>query len=229
MNIETWIDNLVKEHFTTSLTVILIAIVALVLLVWRLSSLWFKIKNLPCDTHTEKIDELQKNNFDKSELPCQAHSEKLDKHSISVSKLETSMEFLIKSIENTNTQLQRLTSTTPLTQQHSPLRISERGWEVVNKLGMDKMFANNWERIKQLIDDEVESKNAYDINEFCIKYAVVFPEKFLKPEEVNVLKNDAYIQGLTLMEYMKIIAVMARDKYFEENNIKIEEIEPTSK
>ena len=229
MNIETWIDNLVKEHFTASLTVILIAVVALVVLVWKLASLWFRINHLPCDAHTEKLGELQKTNFDKSELPCQAHSEKLSQHSMYVSKLETSMEFLTKSIENANTQLQRITATTPLTQQHSPLAISKRGWEVVEKLGMKQMFSNNWSRIKQLIDNEVESMNAYDINEFCIKYAVVFPEKFLKPEEVDILKNDAYAQGLTLMEYMKIIAVMARDKYFEENNIKVEEIESTTK
>lgn len=229
MNLETWIDNLVKEHFTASLTVILIAIVALVLLVWKMASLWFKIKHLPCDTHAEKLGELQKNNFDKSELPCQTHGEKIEKQSASVSRIDATLTFLTKSIEEMNFQLRQMNNTMPFTQQHSPLKISERGWDVVHKLGMDKMFANNWERIRQLIDDEVESKNAYDINEFCIKYAVVFPEKFLKSEEVDVLKNDAYIQGLTLMEYMKIIAVMARDKYFEENNIKIEEIEPTTK
>ena len=93
MNIETWIDNLVKEHFTASLTVILIAVVALVVLVWKLASLWFRINHLPCDAHTEKLGELQKTNFDKSELPCQVHSEKLSQHSMYVSKLETSMEF----------------------------------------------------------------------------------------------------------------------------------------
>lgn len=229
MNIETWIDNLVREHFTTSLIVILVAIVSLVLLVWKLASLWYKINNLPCDNHTEKLGELQRKNFDKSELPCKTHSEKIEKHSESVSRIDTTLTFLTKSIEEMNSQLQKMNNTVPFTQQHSPLRISERGWEVVKKLGMDKMFVNNWDRIKQFIDDEVESKNAYDINEFCIKYAVVFPEKFLQPEEVNVLKNDAYIQGLTLMEYMKIIAVMARDKYFEENNINIEEIEPATK
>lgn len=229
MNIETWIDNLVREHFTTSLIVVLVAIVSLVLLVWKLASLWYKINNLPCDNHTEKLGELQRKNFDKSELPCKTHSEKIEKHSESVSRIDTTLTFLTKSIEEMNSQLQKMNNTVPFTQQHSPLRISERGWEVVKKLGMDKMFVNNWDRIKQFIDDEVESKNAYDINEFCIKYAVVFPEKFLQPEEVNVLKNDAYIQGLTLMEYMKIIAVMARDKYFEENNINIEEIEPATK
>lgn len=229
MNIETWIDDLVREHFTTSLIVVLVAIVSLVLLVWKLASLWYKINNLPCDNHTEKLGELQRKNFDKSELPCKTHSEKIEKHSESVSRIDTTLTFLTKSIEEMNSQLQKMNNTVPFTQQHSPLRISERGWEVVKKLGMDKMFVNNWDRIKQFIDDEVESKNAYDINEFCIKYAVVFPEKFLQPEEVNVLKNDAYIQGLTLMEYMKIIAVMARDKYFEENNINIEEIEPATK
>lgn len=229
MNIETWIDNLVREHFTTSLIVVLVVIVSLVLLVWKLASLWYKINNLPCDNHTEKLGELQRKNFDKSELPCKTHSEKIEKHSDSVSRIDTTLTFLTKSIEEMNSQLQKMNNTVPFTQQHSPLRISERGWEVVKKLGMDKMFVNNWDRIKQFIDDEVESKNAYDINEFCIKYAVVFPEKFLQPEEVNVLKNDAYIQGLTLMEYMKIIAVMARDKYFEENNINIEEIDPSTK
>ena len=229
MNIETWIDDLVREHFTTSLIVVLVAIVSLVLLVWKLASLWYKSNNLPCDNHTEKLGELQRKNFDKSELPCKTHSEKIEKHSESVSRIDTTLTFLTKSIEEMNSQLQKMNNTVPFTQQHSPLRISERGWEVVKKLGMDKMFVNNWDRIKQFIDDEVESKNAYDINEFCIKYAVVFPEKFLQPEEVNVLKNDAYIQGLTLMEYMKIIAVMARDKYFEENNINIEEIEPATK
>jgi hypothetical protein len=218
------VKHIVKQ-LPIDVIIVVIAVAALILLVWKLSEFWTRFKALPCDAHTEKLGELQKNNFGKSELPCHAHSEKLNQHSMSVSKLETSMEFLTKSIENANSQLQRITTTTPFTQQHSPLRISPRGMEVVRKLGMDKMFANNWDRIRQLIDDEVESKNAYDVNEFCIKYAVVFPEKFLQPEEVNVLKNDAYIEGLTLMEYMKIIAVMARDKYFEENGINVEEIE----
>lgn len=111
-------------------------------------------------------------------------------------------------------------SNTALTQQHSPLAISPRGWEVVKRLGMDKMFANNWARIKAMINSDVKQKNAYDINDYCIQQAVVYPEKFLQQDEINTLKNDAYNQGLALMDYMKIIAVMSRDKFFEENNIK---------
>ena len=223
---ETLINNFVSEHFATFVIVCIIALSIFGMALWFVFSyIQFK-KTVKCKEHNQKLEELGKISYD---LPCKTHSEKIEKHSVSVSLIDATLIFLTKSIEEMNSQLRQMNNTVPFTQQHSPLRISERGWDVVHKLGMDKMFVNNWERIRQLIDDEVESKNAYDINEFCIKYAVVFPEKFLQPEEVNALKNDAYIQGLTLMEYMKIIAVMARDKYFEENNIKIEELEPTSK
>ncbi len=38
-----------------------------------------------------------------------------------------------------------------------------------------------------------------------------------------MLKDDAYIQGVALMDYMKIVAVMARDEYFKANGINVEE------
>ncbi len=135
--------------------------------------------------------------------------------------METSIKYLNRSIERLNVILSSIDDS--FTKQNSPLRITPKGEEVVKKLGMDKMFANNWERIRRLIDAEVEEKNAYDINEFCIKYAVVYPEKFLQPAEIAVLKDDAYQQGMALMDYMKILAVMARDAYFRENGIKTED------
>lgn len=223
---ETLINNFVSEHLATFIFACIVALAIFAIALWFVYSyIQFK-KTVKCDEHNQKLEELGKISYD---LPCKTHSEKIEKHTASVSRIDATLIFLTKSIEEMNSQLRQMNNTVPFTMQHSPLRISERGWDVVHKLGMDKMFANNWSRIRQLINDEVESKNAYDINEFCIKYAVVFPDKFLQPEEVSVLKNDAYVQGLTLMEYMKIIAVMARDKYFEENNIKIEEIEPTTK
>lgn len=227
MDFESWIDSLVREHLTASLAVMVATVVALVLLVWKLASLWFRIRHLPCDSHAKELEDLQKTNFEKNELPCQSHAEKIESHAVSVGKIEATLTFLAKSLDEINTQLRLMNNTNPLTQQHSPLRISPRGMEVVKKLGMDRMFNANWERIRKLIDDGAGSKNAYDINDFCIKHAVVFPEKFLTQEELNVLKNDAYTQGLTLTEYMKIIAVMARDRYFEENGIRTEDTETT--
>lgn len=223
---ETLINNFVSEHLATFVFACIVALAIFAVALWFVYSYTQFKKSAKCEEHREKIEELGKVSYD---LPCKIHSEKIENHSISVGRIDATLSFLTKSIEEMNSQLRQMNNINPLTQQHSPLSITTHGWEVVKKLGIDKMFSKNWERIKQLIDKGVENKNAYDINEYCIKYAVVYPEKFLEPNDIDILKNDAYVQGLTLMEYMKIIAVMARDKYFEENNIKVEDIEKISK
>lgn len=223
---ETLINNFVSEHLATFVFACIVFLGIFAVALWFLFSYVQFRKNAKCEEHTDKIEKFGKISYN---LPCKAHGEKINSHSVSVGRIDATLSFLTKSIEEMTCQLRQLNNVTPFTQQHSPLTISPRGWEVVKKLSMDKMFDNNWSKIRRLIDDEVENKNAYDINEFCIKYAVVFPERFLQAEEINILKNDAYAQGLTLMEYMKIIAVMARDKYFEENNINVEEGDILSK
>lgn len=215
---ETLINNFVSEHLATFVVACIIALAVFAMALWFVFSYLQFRKTAKCSEHSAKIEELGKVGYN---LPCNTHAEKIETHSVAVSRLDTSMKFLAKSLEDTNVKMQHLMDAATLTRQHSPLEITERGWEAIRKLGMDKMFEGNWERIRELIDDEVEDKNAYDINEFCIKYAVVYPEKFLKPEEVAALKDEAYIQGFTLMEYMKIIAVMARDRYFKENGIEV--------
>lgn len=106
-----------------------------------------------------------------------------------------------------------------LTQTKSPLSITEKGWETVRRLGMEKMFNNNWERINDLISKGAESQNAYDIDRFCVEQAVVFPDKFLSENEISTLKEDAYKNGLLLTSYMKVLAVLSRDRYLKEHNI----------
>lgn len=215
---ETLINNFVSEHLAVFVVACIVALAIFAMALWFVFSyIQFK-KTAKCSEHSAKIEELGKVSYN---LPCNTHAEKIETHSVAVGRLDASLKFLAKNLEDTNVKVQNLVTASAFTKQHSPLEITDKGWEAVRKLGMDKMFEGNWERIKKLIDDEVEDKNAYDINEFCIKYAVVYPERFLKDEEVLVLKNDAYVQGFTLMEYMKIIAVMARDRYFKERGVEV--------
>ena len=113
----------------------------------------------------------------------------------------------------------------PFTQTHSPLSITEKGHEMIKRIGMDKMFESNWERIKKLIEECSESKNPYDIQQFCMQQAVVFPEKFLSEKQLDTLKTDAYNTGIPLTSYMKVWAVLSRDRYFKENGIDISEVD----
>ncbi|WFE84913.1 hypothetical protein [Parabacteroides chongii] len=59
---------------------------------------------------------------------------------------------------------------------------------MIERLEVDKMFERNWERINSFIEDNASSKNPYDIQEFLIQQAVVYPEKFLQSDEIDKIK-----------------------------------------
>lgn len=222
---EALINDFVREHFAGFVVCTIIALTLFGLALWFVFSYITFKKHAKCEEHQQRLDDMGNACRD---LPCKTHGEKLEAHGLEahgleVQSLKTSIEYLNKNLERINSQMSN--TGMAFTQQHSPLRITEKGMEVVKKLGIDKMFERNWSTIRAMIDNDVEQKNAYDINDYCIKYAVVYPEKFLQPEELTILKNDAYARGAALMDYMKIIAVMARDEYFKEKGIKIDDID----
>lgn len=220
---EEFINNLILEHFGTAVVVIIVVTIVLIFIVWKTAKIYFTVKNLKCEDNTSKIEQLSKSSFDKSELPCASHRDKMAEHDNAVTRIETAITYLTKEIDTVLNNFRKKGGTPDgFTQSHSPLSITEAGWTMVRTLGIDKMFEANWQRIKDLIDENVKDKNAYDIDDFCIKEAVVFPEKFLSPENISVLKEDAFRNGFTLTPYMKVVAVMARDRYFREAGIKME-------
>lgn len=50
-------------------------------------------------------------------------------------------------------------------------------------------------------------------------------KKFLQPEEIDKIKLDAYNTGVNIVPYMKVIAILARDRYFSEHNILVEDVD----
>lgn len=199
---EETINKIIIEHLGLSVFIFLVVIVGIVLVSIWCHTIYLKVK---------KIDE----------LPCDKHQDKMATHDNAVTRIETAITYLTKEIDNAISTFQRQNiKTDGFTQTHSPLSITEQGWEMVRRLGLEEMFEDNWPRIKELINGGVPNKNAYDIDDFCIKTAVVFPEKFLSGANIAVLKDDAFKNGLTLTSYMKVVAVMARDRYFKENGMK---------
>ena len=221
---EDLLNQLFMKYLAASVIVTIIAVVLLVILVWKISQIWYRMKHLPCDSNAEILKKLTEKSFDKSELPCKEHADKVNQHNKDVFELKTTLSYMNKTIENMNTTLKTLVKSVaiPMTQQNSPLKITEEGWRVAEELGMEEMFARKWNDINELINEHAKSKNPYDVNEFCIQWAVVYPEKFLDEKDLDKVKIYAYQKGIDLSEYMKIIAVMARDKYFELNHIVVD-------
>lgn len=204
---ENLLNDIIKEHFGVAVFIMVAVMVGIIMLTWWCSSMYHRIKKL-------------------DSLPCDKHHEKMNEHDNAVSSLNTSITFLAKEIDTAMRMFQQQNiKTDSFTQTQSPLSITDKGWEMVRRLALDVMFEANWPRISELIDTEVKDKSAYDIDNFCIVNSVVYPEKFLSKEEIDMLKDDAFKKGLTLTSYMKVIAVMARDRYFQENGINISDME----
>jgi hypothetical protein len=176
------------------------------------------VNNLPCEKHTKKIDDQKEN-----------HRE-LD---VKIEKINISMDYSNKTITDISKSLSLIAEkmkipiihATPLTQTMSPLSLSDRGKEKVKELRIDKMIDSRWSEISDLIGGLSESKNPYDLQQVIIEESMLFPEKFLHKEDIEKLKKDAYSNGDILQSYMRVIAVIVRDRYFEEHNIDVSQID----
>ena len=210
------------------------AFIGLVLVCFLFFCAWWgrgiKEKVSKVDDHDKCMDDFRKAVAKISALPCDNHSQIMNRHDeehrsagTRMTKVEVSVEYLQKSLDSLTKGLQGNNKLIldSFTLNHSPLSITEKGREMMQRLGVEEMFKRNWERIDRYIDENVKDKNAYDVDQFCMEQAVVFPENFLSKEEVNVLKDDAYKEGLSLTSYMRVIAVLSRNKYLAEHNIGI--------
>lgn len=207
--------DIIIEHLGLAFFIGVLLVGCLIFLVWWCRGIYEKVKsmeNLPCQENKEKI---------------KLHSERHNETSHAITRIETALEFMQKSIDSLAQSIQKDNKLIidPYTKSHSPLSITTAGRKMIERLDVDKMFEKNWERINSFIGDNASSKNPYDIQEFLIQQAVVYPEKFLQPEEIDKIKLDAYNTGVNIVPYMKVIAVLARDRYFSEHNILVEEVD----
>jgi len=209
--------NFIKDLLGDSAFVGFVAVVVLVFLVWWARGIKEKMSKV--DFHENYMNEFRDAVARISNLPCAAHTHEIERYNTEnhdmntrITKVETSIEYLQRSLDTFTKNKLILDK---FTESHSPLSISEEGRKMMERLGIQKMFEENWERIKKLIDEGVIDKNPYDIDLFCQEQSVVFPEKFLKKNQVDMLKADAYSEGLSLTSYMRVIAILSRDKYLE--------------
>ena len=205
--------------------------VAIGIFIWWARGIKEKLSKV--DEHEKHMDEFRDAVSKIQGLPCDSHSKKMERHDDEhrnvgerMTKVETSVIYLQQSLDSLTKGLQQGKYNLildPYAKNHSPLSITEEGFKMMARLGVKEMFEKNWERIDRYIDENVRDKNAYDVDQFCLEHAVVFPEHFLQKDEVNILKDDAYKEGLSLTSYMRVIAVLSRDKYLLVHDIEVPE------
>lgn len=144
-----------------------------------------------------------------------------------VEKIEGSIDSIKSDIVYIKGMMSVLQTNTPnaLVQSHSPISLNRLGEEIATKMNIRDLIAANWDKINSYISSNASSKNAYDIQQFCIETATVSIDKFFCLEDINKIKSFAFEAGQNLAYYGGMIGIIIRDKYFEVNKIDIAEVD----
>lgn len=110
-------------------------------------------------------------------------------------------------------------------QSFSPLSLTNKGISVNNELHLASRIADNWEEIERCIDSHVKDKNAYDIQQFCIKQATADLSMFLPDSDISDIKAFAYKEGTSVESFGGLIGVIIRDTYFKHHKIGTKEVD----
>jgi hypothetical protein len=133
--------------------------------------------------------------------------------------IKGTVELIQRSLQNNNIIVN------PYAHQHSPIRVTESGDEMVKRAGINRMIDENWANICSYMKEGLTTENPYDIQQFLMEQAVAYPEKFIGKEDLNKLKILAYSEGYPLGAYLTVVAILIRDRYFSENSIDVNEVD----
>lgn len=161
-----------------------------------------KFENLPCENHKDIIEK----------LPCNDHTK-------SLSEISNNVFYLIGLTEAKQTRKR------PLLGSQSPLNLTDEGKVEMGLMGAYGIVENNWGKIYKNIEDNIEGKNLYDIQEYCLMTSTVEPESFYSPEDIDKMKLYAFKKGFDLFSYLRAIGVIIRDKYFAIKGLNKDEID----
>lgn len=98
----------------------------------------------------------------------------------------------------------------------SPLKITEKGMEIIEKIGFKKTIDDNLPYFFKFIDG-LKPKSALDVEETCIgviRYLITDKKKIIFNDVENFLYNNPQYNK---PEYFKVAGLYLRDKYLEQN------------
>lgn len=103
-------------------------------------------------------------------------------------------------------------------QSHSPVSLTDEGKKVAEEMGADAIIDKNWGVISEVLK-EVDGKNAYDVQQFCINTAEERPERFFDPATIDKVKMFAFQKGKHVILFYSVLGLLIRDRYFSEHGI----------
>lgn len=201
------IYKLLEEWVGLGVLVCIIVMAFVCAVIWKIAQKYAlyknKADNLPCNKHDEMIQSLASD---------------INGINVSLARLEGHME----GMRNMVSMMAGASSTSQLIQSHSPISLTLKGKEIAEQLKFNDILSSNWDKMESIIEGE---KNPYDIQMEFISKFISSPDEYIDSDSMDKIKRDAYMRGFPLIDYMRMIGVMARDKYFSLHNIDVNEVD----
>lgn len=206
-------DWVIANYGVTALVFIALLILAVYVGIW-VTRLRKDVENKPCDAHHNAINE---------------QSRRLEQDSALLHRMEGQLE----SLTRLGTDIQQISSTlnmvaaglntpSPLTQSHSPVSLTQKGEEIAKELDLESVITRNWDKIGKVINEET---NPYDIQMKFISAFISEPDKYIDTESMDRIKTSAFSHGIPLIDYMRMTGILARDRYFRDHGIDVNEVD----
>lgn len=178
-----------------------------------------QIKNA-FEAHKKDLDKMQGHTEDLISVKAEHNilEKRFDKVESKLNKIDDSMSLL-------KIMLNSLTSKNDMmTQTNSPLTLTTIGKQIIEEYKITEMINDNWSNILEY-SKQIESKNPYDIQQFFIEETILRLDKILGKENEDKIKFISFEKGIPLASIAKAIAVVIRDRYFQEHDILISDID----
>lgn len=107
---------------------------------------------------------------------------------------------------------------------HSPLSLTEKGFEISQFLKLEEVVSSHWALIEKYISKK-NPVNPYDIQVVTMDIAPKIFEKLFSDSERNAIKEYAYNTGVNLLEIYPIIGIISRDRFLVENGFSVSEVD----
>ena len=145
-------------------------------------------------------------------------------------KLEDKFEILLEKFNFIDGTIRGNKANNTLTQPKSPLSLNDKGLELFDKLDVKKQVDTFWSSIKEKIKNAIEKlqdSNPYTIQQECFKLGNNI-SSYLDDEGIDNLKTVAYTAGIDISHLGILYGIAIRDKFFDDEKIKVKEIGTSS-
>ena len=223
--------SFIAEHFGLAVTILVAVLVGFIFLIWWAAGIWHKFKNLPCESHADKIKDCEKATEKVNHLQCskiehlvEAQEHRLRATENALSRIEGLIGGLYK-LQSKAFESDFSFDIADVSKKQSPRSLNKYGLQIFNEIQGQKFLEEN----KSLFFDSIDKftpKTALDVE--TLSYSVLrltcdndcfngLKNWVYNAPTMEIIGDDGTVKkkDVTFETILFILSIPLRDMYLE--------------